>query len=175
MQPLLPRLEDGADLLGRGLARAVWRKPGGDHRPAQLDEHVLEGGLGLGPVPELGGAAVIDVGRVVAVAGVPDDGQGVHEQGERDGALDGVLDAVAGLAGAQDVAGVGERLLDAPPGGVPGHQGGRAGVQVGGDQSQVIAAGGALVAGQDQPDGAGVPGAVPQAGDLGDVPGSRRP
>jgi hypothetical protein len=53
-------------LLGCGLARAAWWKTGGDHRPAQLDEHVLEGGLGLGPVPGLGGAAVIDVGGVVA-------------------------------------------------------------------------------------------------------------
>jgi hypothetical protein len=51
------------DLL-RGLTRAAWRKPGGDHCPAELDEHVLEGRLGLGPVPGLGGAAVIDVGRV---------------------------------------------------------------------------------------------------------------
>ena len=101
-------------MLGCGLARAAWRKPGGYHRPAQLDEHVLEGRLGLGPVPGLGGAAVIGVGRVVAVAGVPDDDQGGHEQRERDGALGGAPDAVAGLAGAQDVAGVGERLLDAP-------------------------------------------------------------
>jgi hypothetical protein len=37
----------------------------------------------------------------------------VHELGERDCALDGALDAVAGLAGAQDVAGIGEGLLDA--------------------------------------------------------------
>ena len=48
---------------GFGLTRAVWRKPGGDHRAAQLDEHVLEGRLGLGPVPGLGGAAVVDIGR----------------------------------------------------------------------------------------------------------------
>jgi hypothetical protein len=51
----------------------------------------------------------------VAVPGVPDDDQGVHEQGEGDGALDGAPDAVAGLAGARDVAGVGECLLDGPP------------------------------------------------------------
>ena len=87
-------------------------KSGGDQDPAKLDEHVLEGRLGLGAVPGLGGAAVIDVSRVMAVPGVPQDDQGVHEQGERDGALDGAPDPVAGLAGAQYVAGVGERLLD---------------------------------------------------------------
>ncbi len=91
------------------------------------------------------------------MAGVPGDDDGVHEHRERDGALDGAADPVAGLAGAEDVAGVGERLLDRPAGGIPCHQGGRGDVKVGGDQRKVIAAGGALVAGQDQPDGAGVP------------------
>ena len=141
-----------------------------DQGPAQLDEHVLEGLLGLGPVPGLGGAAVIDVSRVVAVAGVPADDQGVDQEREWDGALDGALDPVAGLAGAQDVAGISERLLDSPPAGVAGHQRAGGSAQVGGDQGQVIAAGGVLVAGQDQPHGAGVPGPVPQAADLGDVP-----
>jgi len=67
-----------------------------------------------------------------------------------------LADAVAGLASAQHVAGVGERLLDRPPGGITGHQcaGGRG--QVGGDQGQVIAAGRVLVAGQDQAHGAAV-------------------
>ena len=110
-----------------------------------------------------------ELAAVVAVAGVPADDEGVREQGERDGALDGALDPVAGLAGAQHVAGVGECLFDRPPGGVPRHQRSRGGGQVGGDQGQVIAAGSAPVADQDQPDGPGVPGPVPQAGDLGDV------
>ena len=60
------------------------------------------------------------------------------EQGERDGALDGAAGAVAGLAGAEDVAGVGEGLLDGPAGGVAGDQGGGAGGQVGGDQGEVV-------------------------------------
>jgi hypothetical protein len=59
-----------------------------------------------------GGAAAGDAGRVVAVPGVPHHDQGADEQGERDGALDGAAGAGAGLAGAQDVAGVGEGLLD---------------------------------------------------------------
>ena len=111
----------------------------------------------------------MSAGAIQAVPGVPADDEGVREQGERDGALDGAPDPVAGLAGAQHVARVGERLLDRPPGGVPRHQRDRRGGQVGGDQGQVIAAGSAPVADQDQADGAGVPGPVPQAGDLGDV------
>ena len=128
--------------------------------------HVLEGRLRLGPVPGLGGATVVDVGRVVAVARVPQDDEGVHEQGERDGALDGKPDPVAGLPGAQHVAGISERLLNRPPAGVTGHQRARGRGGIGGDQAQIIAAGGVLVAGQDQPHGAGVPGAVPQAGQI---------
>jgi hypothetical protein len=50
-----------------GLTWAAWGKSRGDYGPAQLDEHVLEGRLGLGAVPGLGGAAVIDVGGVVTV------------------------------------------------------------------------------------------------------------
>jgi len=81
----------------------------------------------------------------------------VHQHAERDSALDGKPDPVAGLAGAQDVAGVGECLLDGPPGGLAGHERGRGGGAVGGDQGQVRSAGGVLVAGQDQAHGAGVP------------------
>ena len=153
---------------GCGVCSGTLGNPGSDQDAPELGKHVLEGGFGLGGIPGLGVAAGGGAGAVVAVPGVPDDDQGGSEQGERDGALDGAAGAVAGLAGAQDVAGVGEGLLDAPPGGVPGHQGGRAGVQVGGDQGQVIAAGGALVADQDQARLAGVPGPVPQAGDLGE-------
>ena len=63
-------------MLAGGLSWAACGKPGGDEGPAELDEHVLEGRLDLGPVPGLAGAAVVDVGRVVAVPGVPDDDQG---------------------------------------------------------------------------------------------------
>jgi hypothetical protein len=57
------------------VSSATAGKSGGDQGAAQFDEHVLEGGLGLGPVPGLRAAAVVDVSRVVAVARVPDDGQ----------------------------------------------------------------------------------------------------
>lgn len=96
----------------------------------------------------------------VAVLGVPGDDEGGDDQGERDGALDGAAGAVAGFAGAEDVAGVGEGLLDAPPGGVAFDQPGGGGGQVGGDQGQDAG----VVTGEDDPDGAGVQAAVPQAG-----------
>ena len=70
---------------GIGMGWGTAGNPGADQDPAELGEHVLEGELGLGGIPELGGAATGDARRVVAVAGVPDDDQGMHEQGERDG------------------------------------------------------------------------------------------
>jgi hypothetical protein len=75
-------------------------------------------------VAGLGFAAGGDGLAGASVAGVPDHDQGVHEQGEGDGAQDGAAGAVASLAGAEDVAGVGEGLLDGPTGGVPGDEGG---------------------------------------------------
>jgi hypothetical protein len=85
---------------------------GRDKGAAELGEHVFEGGFGLGVVPGLGVAAGGGAGPVVAVPGVADDDQGAGEQGGRDGALDGAAGAVACFAGAEDVAGVGEGLLD---------------------------------------------------------------
>jgi hypothetical protein len=123
-------------LLGCGVCVGTLGNAGGDQDAAELGEHVLEGGFGLGVVPGLGVAAGGDAGGVVAVPGVPGDDQGAGEQGERDGALDGAGGAVAGLAGAGDVAGVGECLLDGPAGGVPLGQRGGGGVQVGGDQGE---------------------------------------
>jgi hypothetical protein len=153
-------------LLGCGVCSGTLGNARGYQDVAELGEHVLEGGFGLGVVPGLGVAACGDAGRAMAVPGVPDDDQGVDEQRERDGALDGAAGAVAGLAGAQDVAGVGEGLLDGPAGGVAGDQGGGAGGQVGGDQGEQA---GVVAAGEDDPDGLGVQAAVPQTGDVGQV------
>jgi hypothetical protein len=106
-------------LLGCGWCSGTLGNAGGDQDAAELGEHVLEGGLCLGGVPGLGVAAGGDAGRAVAVPGVSGDDQGVDEQGERDGALDGAAGPAAGLPGAEDVAGVGERLL--PQGHYPRH------------------------------------------------------
>jgi hypothetical protein len=130
----LPCCQDGFGLLGCGTCGGTLGNARGDQDAAELGEHVLDGGLGLGGVPGLGMAAGGDAGRAVTVPGVPDDDQGVDEQGERDGALGGAAGAAAGLPGAENVAGAGEGLLDGPPAGVAGNQGGGAGGQVGGGQ-----------------------------------------
>lgn len=101
-----------ADFVGGGLSWAGGGKSGGDHDAPELDEHVLEGRLGLFAVPGLVVAAGVDVGLVVAVPGVPHHDQGMDRQRERDGPLDCEPAAVTGLARAQYVAGAGERLLD---------------------------------------------------------------
>src|SRR5215471_13658292 len=91
-------------LLGGGVCAGTRGNSGGDHGAAQLGEHVLEGGLGLGAVPGLVTAARGEGVPGVAVPGVPGDDQGADDQGKWHGALDGAAGAVAGLAGAEDVA-----------------------------------------------------------------------
>ena len=100
----VPCCQDGHGLLGRGSCGGTLGNAGGDQDAAELGEHVLEGGFSLGAVPGLGMPAGGDAGRVVAMPGIPGDDQGVDEQRERDGALDGAAGAIAGLARAQDVA-----------------------------------------------------------------------
>ena len=56
------------------------------------------------------------VGGVIAGGGVPAGGDGLAGELERDGPLDGAGGAVAGLPGAEDLPGVFDRDLDAPPG-----------------------------------------------------------
>ena len=133
--------------------------------PAALGEHVLEGGFDLGVLPGLDVVAGDDPDRAVAVPAVPGEDEGPGDQGERNGALDGTAGAVAGLAGTEDVAGVGEGLLDGPAGGVAGDQGDGSTGQVCGDYGEQA---GVAVAGEDDPDGAGVQAAVPQAGNVGE-------
>lgn len=82
-------------------ANAVYFRP----LPAtsELAEHVGQGRLGLGPVPRAGDLAGVDVGGAPSPDGVPDDRQRLDQERERDGALDGVRDPVAGVAGADQV------------------------------------------------------------------------
>jgi hypothetical protein len=100
---------------------------------------------------------LIDVGGVVPGSGVPDDGQGLADQGEWDGGADRAGGAVAGLPGTEDLLGVLDRDLGAPPRGVALDDSGRAGVQVCGDQGNVVAGAGA-VADEDDLDRAGAEG-----------------
>jgi hypothetical protein len=154
-----------------GLGWAGGQKSGGDDDAAQLGEHVGEGRLGLGGVPGGSPTPVGEVGAVVAVQGAPEHGDRVAVQAERDGAAHGVLGAVAGLADAEKVAGLGEGDLDRPAPGVSADQRCRAAVPVGGDQGQVVAGVRAVVAQQDDADGFGVEGPVPQGSDLSEIHG----
>ncbi|MGH4013815.1 MAG: hypothetical protein ACRDSL_07755 [Pseudonocardiaceae bacterium] len=71
------------------------------------------------------------------------------EQAERDGPLDGLGDAVAGLADAEDVLDVEARDLDRPAGRVAGDDRFGCRVQVSGDQREAVArGGGGAVAGE---------------------------
>ena len=144
---------------------------GGDDGSAELGEHVGERGLGLGGVLGLAFALGGEVGRVVAVQGVSDDGDRVAAQAEPNGAAHGVLGTVAGLADAEQVAGLGQGDLDRPAPGVPADQSRRTAEQVVGDQRQVVACVGAVVAQQDHAHLPGLEGPVPQAADLGQVHG----
>ena len=91
------------------------RKSGLEELTAELGEHVGDRGFLLGAVPRAEQAAQADVGGVVAEAGVPDDQQRLDQEAERDGALDGGLQPVAGLADAEDLlAGVGGDLGRVP-------------------------------------------------------------
>jgi hypothetical protein len=83
-------------------------------------------------------AVAVDVGGVVAGGGVPDGGDGLAGDLERDGPLDGTGGAVAGLPGAEDLLGIFCRDLSAPSACVPfgDLRGARGGI--GGDQGQVV-------------------------------------
>ena len=128
-----------------------------------LGGHVGGGRLGLGAVPGGVEAAGGDVTGVVPGGGVPDDRQGLADQRERQGAADRAGDPVAGLPGAEYLLRVFYRDLDGPSRGVALDDLSGAGVQVGGDQGEVEAAGGG-VADEDDLDLLRAEDGVPQAG-----------
>ena len=73
---------------------------------------------------------IFDVSGVMPGGGAPGGGDGLAGELEWGGALDGAGGAVAGLACAEDLAGVLDRDLDAPPGGIPLDDLGEAGAGV---------------------------------------------
>src|SRR5262249_46213079 len=98
-------------------------------------------GAGLGRVPGRLVAAAAHDGGAMAGEVVPGDHQGLGEQGEGDGALDGTGGAGAGLTGAGDgFGGAGGDFGGPPAGGGGGDLGGRGG-HAGGDQGQAGLAG----------------------------------
>src|SRR5215475_2482324 len=138
---------------------------------AELGEHVGGGGVGLGAVPGAACAVVGDVVGVVAGGGVPADGQGLAGQAERDGAFDGLGDAVVGLADAEQLFGVFDADLDRPPGGVAANGLGGGGLRVGGNQREVVAAAGLGLPQESHGDRAWTEHRIPQAVDGGGVHG----
>lgn len=91
--------------------------------------------------------------RVVAGGCVPEDGDGLAGELERDGALDGPGGAVAGLPGPEGLLRVFYRYLDAPSRGVSFDDLSGRRAQVGGDQGEVVPGRGP-VPDQDHLDGA---------------------
>ena len=135
---VLPGQADDVHFFAGWLVGARGPESGGEENAAELGEHAGGGRLGLAVVPRCPVAVVIDVGWVVACGGVPGHGQGLAGELERDGAADRVRGAVAGLAGAEELLRVFYRDLYAPPGCVAPDQLRGAGVQVRGDQGQVV-------------------------------------
>ena len=114
------------------------RYSGGGHElGAQLGDHVGEARAGLGPVPGAAQPAVVDVGGGISGDRVPHDNQGLHEERERDGALDGALGTAVRIPGAGELLAGGVGRLDRPPPGVALDQPGWGGGCVEAEDAQV--------------------------------------
>src|SRR5215211_1623932 len=99
----------------------------------------------------------------LAVAGVPDDRQAQARQAEGDQALHRAAGTGAGLADADQVAGVKERLLFGPAVGVAFDDRLGGGGKVGGDQGQLVAVGRAEPTAEHDLDELAAQRAIPQA------------
>ena len=108
----LPGQADGADFCGCQLVSARQPEFRGDQDTPQLGGHAGGRWPGLGDIPGRACPVLIDVGGVVTGGGVPEDGQGLAGQGERDGGADRAGGAVAGLPGAEDLLRILDRDLD---------------------------------------------------------------
>ena len=80
-----------------------------------LTGHVVVGRLGLGGVPAGAGPVTGHVIDAMTVQRVPDGDDAETDQPERHGPFYGAACPIAGLAHADDLAGVGESLFDSPP------------------------------------------------------------
>jgi hypothetical protein len=93
-------------------AGVTWRVSGGDEDPAELGDHVSGGRLGLGPLAGSAGTVLVDVIGMMPGGPVPQDGEALACQGERDGAVHRGCQPVAGLPGSEDLLGVFDGDLD---------------------------------------------------------------
>lgn len=147
---------------GGGLVGAWAVKSHGDEDTPECDGHVVVGRFGLGGVSAGAGSMFGGVLGCVSVLGVAEGDQAQAGQPEGHGTFDSTAEPVAGLSHSEDLACIGEGLLDAPPTGVAGHHILGCRGQVCGDQRQsvtaVIAVSGAgcVITDQDHADSAGV-------------------
>ena len=137
---VLPGQADDADFLWRGRSGVFPPKLRGDDHAAELGEDVEDRGLGLVPIPRGERAGRLDVARVVARRRIPAEREAVHDEPERDRALDGLLQPVASLPDTTRLLRVLDSDLDRPAFRVaPDDLGGTRG-EIGGDERDVVAA-----------------------------------
>ena len=169
-----PGCEDGLGFLRGGLLRAWAAKSRGDDDPAELDGHVVVGRFGLRGVPAGPSPVPDDVTGAVTVQGVPDGDHAKTDQPERHGPLHGATCPIAGFAHPDDLAGVGEGLLDSPARCVAGHQVFGRGFEIGGHQRKpvtaivTVASPRFVIAHQDHAHGLAAKRSVPETDHLGD-------
>jgi transposase len=140
---------------------------GAAERVAECGVHVGGGGGGLGPVPRVPLPALRQVGGGIAGDDVPADHQGLDQERERDGPLNGFRNAAAGVAGTGDLLAGRVGGLDGPPPGVPLDRGSWGQGRVEGEDAQVIGFLRAGIAHQDKLARGAPEAAVPQSGDGG--------
>ena len=114
-----------------GLFRAWAVKSGGDDDPAEFDGHVVVGRLGLRGVPAGSGSVAGHVIDAMTVQRIPDGDDAEAGQSERHRSFHGATCPITCLAHPDDLAGVGEGLLDSPTGGITGDQVFRGRFQIG--------------------------------------------
>jgi hypothetical protein len=97
------------------LLKAWTAKSGGGNDPPQFDGHVVVGGFGLRGVPAGPGSVARHIVGGVSVQGGPEGDHAATDQPERYCPFHGAACPIAGLAYADDLAGIGECLLDSSP------------------------------------------------------------
>ena len=88
----------------------------------ELDGHVVVGRFGLRGVPAGSGSVAGHVIDAMTVQRVPDGDDAETDQPERHCSFHGATCPIAGLAHSDDLARVGESLLDSPPRRIAGYQ-----------------------------------------------------
>ena len=113
----------------------------GEDHAVELGEHVAYRRLGPGWIPRGEGSGCGDVVGMMACGRVPADDEDVHDEPEGDCAQHCLLDAVAGLADAAELLCVFDGDLDRPARRVAVNDLSDGGVDISGDERDVVAGG----------------------------------